>query len=107
MKHLFSNCRIQLIVAVSLANLSLPVLQAKSRCPGGAASVTPRFVQRALIVIPVKINQTGPYDFVVDTGSQVTVDRSIARLGTRPQAPRNGRSYFRCQLRAGIRNRSG
>jgi len=48
MKHLFSNCRIQLIVAVSLANLSLPVLQAKSRCPGGAASVTPRFVQRAL-----------------------------------------------------------
>jgi hypothetical protein len=41
MKHLFSNGRIQLIVAVSLANLSLPVLQAKSRCPGGAASVTP------------------------------------------------------------------
>ena len=62
-----------MIVAVSLANLSLPILQAKSRCPGGAASVTPRFVQRALIVIPVRINQTGPYDFVVDTGSQITV----------------------------------
>jgi hypothetical protein len=30
MKHLFSFGRIQLIVAVSLANLSLPVLQAKS-----------------------------------------------------------------------------
>ena len=73
MKHLFSIGRIQVIVAVSLANLSLPILQAKSRCPGGAASVTPRFVQRALIVIPVRINQTGPYDFVVDTGSQITV----------------------------------
>jgi hypothetical protein len=54
MKHLSSIGRIQLIVAVSLANLSLPVLQAKWRCPGGAASVTPRFVQRALIVIPVR-----------------------------------------------------
>jgi hypothetical protein len=73
MKRLFSNGRIQLIVAVSLANLSLPVLQAKSRCPGGAASVTPRFVQRALIVIPVKVNQAGPFDFMVDTGSQITV----------------------------------
>jgi len=30
-------------------------------------------VQRALIVIPVRINQSGPYDFVVDTGSQITV----------------------------------
>jgi hypothetical protein len=87
MKHLFSIGRIQLIVAVSLANLSLPVLQAKSRCPGGAASVTPRFVQRALIVIPVRINQTGPYDFVVDTGSQVTViDPSLAlELDLKPQ----------------------
>jgi hypothetical protein len=87
MKHLFSIGRIQLIVAVSLANLSLPVLQAKPRCPGGAASVTPRFVQRALIVIPVRINQTGPYDFVVDTGSQVTViDPSLAlELDLKPQ----------------------
>jgi hypothetical protein len=42
-------------------------------CPGNIASVTPRFVQRALIVIPVKINQKGPFDFMVDTGSQVTV----------------------------------
>jgi hypothetical protein len=87
MKHLSSIGRIQLIVAVSLANLSLPVLQAKWRCPGGAASVTPRFVRRALIVIPVRINQTGPYDFVGDTGSQVTViDPSLAlELDLKPQ----------------------
>src|SRR5882757_5003002 len=73
MKHLLSVGRVQLIVAVSLANFILPVLQAESRCPGSAASVTPRLVQRALIVIPVRVNQTGPYDFIVDTGSQITV----------------------------------
>jgi hypothetical protein len=73
MKHRLSVGRVQLIVAVSLANFVLPVLQAESRCPGSATSVTPRLVQRALIVIPVRVNKTGPYDFIVDTGSQVTV----------------------------------
>ena len=78
MKHLFSKLPIQLLVAVSLATITLPVLKAE-HCPGNVASVTPRFVQRALIVIPVRINQAGPFDFMVDTGSQVTViDPSLA-----------------------------
>jgi hypothetical protein len=87
MKHLLSVGCVQLIVALTLANWILPVLQAESRCPGSAASVTPRLVQRALIVIPVKVNQTGPYDFMVDTGSQVTViDPLLAlELGLKPQ----------------------
>jgi hypothetical protein len=87
MKRLFSPSRIRLIIAISLANFGLPVLQAESPCPGSAASVTPRLIQRALIVIPVRVNQTGPYDFVVDTGSQVTViDPSLAlELGLKPQ----------------------
>jgi hypothetical protein len=29
-------------------------------------------VQRSLIVVPVEINHTGPYDFMVDTGTQLT-----------------------------------
>ena len=79
MKHFISLSRVQWMVAFGMANLSLAVLQAESRCPASAASLTPRFVQRAIIVIPVRINQTGPYDFVVDTGSQVTViDPSLA-----------------------------
>jgi hypothetical protein len=79
MKHLVSLRRIRWLIAVGVVNLGLSVLQAESRCPASAASLTPRFVQRALIVIPLRINQTGPYDFVVDTGSQVTViDRSLA-----------------------------
>ena len=74
-----STRHIQLLAAVSLALTILPAIEAEPRCPGNTASVTPRIVQHALIVIPVKINQMGPFDFMVDTGSQVTViDPSLA-----------------------------
>jgi hypothetical protein len=78
---------IQLFAAVSLALVIFPAIEAESRCPGSVASVTPRLVQHALIVIPVKINQAGPFDFMVDTGSQVTViDPSLAsQLNLKPQ----------------------
>ena len=71
----------------SVALTILPAIEAEPRCPGNIASVTPRFVQRALIVIPVKVNQAGPFDFMVDTGSQVTViDPSLAaQLELKPQ----------------------
>ena len=86
MKHLFSSRSIQLLVFVMLATIA-PLLQAEPRCPGSITGVTPRFVQRALIVIPVKINQSGPFDFIVDTGSQVTViDPPLAaELDLKPQ----------------------
>ncbi|RSL19055.1 aspartyl protease [Edaphobacter aggregans] len=73
MKHALPNSHIQLFVAISLATIRLSVLQAEPHCPGSIASVTPRFVQHALIVIPVRINRAGPFDFMVDTGSQITV----------------------------------
>jgi len=47
--------------------------QAETRCPGNVAGLRPRIVARALIVIPVKVNNAGPFDFIVDTGSQITV----------------------------------
>jgi hypothetical protein len=54
-------------------------LSAETHCPGNVASITPRIVQGALIVIPVKINDAGPFDFMVDTGSQIVViDPSLA-----------------------------
>jgi hypothetical protein len=82
-----STRHIQLLAAVSLALVILPTIEAESRCPGNTVSVTPRFVQHALIVIPVRINQSGPFDFMVDTGTQVTViDPSLAsELNLRPQ----------------------
>jgi hypothetical protein len=73
MNYLLSTRHIRLLAAASLALVILPAMEAEPRCPGNSASVTPRFVQHALIVIPVKINQAGPFDFMVDTGSQVTV----------------------------------
>jgi hypothetical protein len=79
MKRLLSTRRSQLLAAVSLAMVVLPSIEAESHCPGSVASVTSRLVQHALIVIPVKVNQAGPFDFMVDTGSQVTViDPSLA-----------------------------
>lgn len=61
--------------------------QAESRCPGNIASMRPRIVAGALLVIPVKINQSGPFDFMIDTGSQLNViDPSLAaQLGLKSQ----------------------
>jgi hypothetical protein len=47
--------------------------QSETRCPGILPTLHPRIVAGALIVIPVKINQSGPFDFMVDTGSQLNV----------------------------------
>jgi Tol biopolymer transport system component len=47
-----STRHIRLLAAVSLALTILPAIRAEPRCPGNTASVTPRFVQHALIVIP-------------------------------------------------------
>lgn len=87
MKHLLSTRRFQLLAAVCLTLVTLPPTEAEPRCPRSTASVTPRLVRHALIVIPVKINQAGPFDFMVDTGSQVTViDPSLAsQLDLKPQ----------------------
>jgi hypothetical protein len=53
--------------------LMFPVLHAAPRCLGNVASLPLRLVQSSLIVVPVEINHSGPHDFVVDTGSQITV----------------------------------
>ena len=62
-------------------------VSAETRCPGNVASITPRIVQGALIVIPAKVNEAGPFDFMVDTGSQtVVIDPSLAsELHLKPQ----------------------
>ena len=59
-----------LATAFSLTSISS---QAETHCPGDIAGLRPRIVAGALLVIPVKINQSGPFDFMVDTGSQLNV----------------------------------
>ena len=62
---------LQRFVAV-LAALTLSALHAEPRCPGNLAGSTLRRIQDDLVVVQVRINHTGPYDFLVDTGSQIT-----------------------------------
>jgi hypothetical protein len=82
-----SNFPIYLLTCASLTTLNVPVLQGESHCPGNIASVTPRLIANALMVVPVMVNHKGPFDFMVDTGSQITVvDPSLAsQLDLKPE----------------------
>src|SRR5271170_7361471 len=67
------------LVALILVVVSLPAVNAESHCPGNVTSLPFRMVQRSQIVVRVTINHTGPYDFLLDTGAQVTtVDPALA-----------------------------
>jgi len=76
---------LKLTMTVILAALTATALRGERHCPGNVPSVSLRLVQNTLIVAPVMINGSGPYDFLVDTGAQITtVDRELAaRLSLR------------------------
>src|SRR3954452_18473607 len=61
------------------AGLPITSGYAEAHCPANITTLHPRMVAGALLVIPVKVNQSGPYDFMVDTGAQTTtVDEELA-----------------------------
>jgi hypothetical protein len=64
---------IKCLASISLAAITLPTLHSEPRCPGNIASLRFHLVQRSLITLPVVINHTGPYEFLVDTGTEFTV----------------------------------
>ncbi len=67
------------LASASLAVLVFPALYAEPHCPGNAVSIRPRFTGRSLISVPVMLDNTGLYDFVVDTGAQITtIDPKLA-----------------------------
>lgn len=61
------------LAAASLAVAVLPALYAEAHCPGNVASIRPRFDQHSIVIVPVMVNGSGPYDFVLDTGAQLTI----------------------------------
>jgi Aspartyl protease len=64
---------------MALTATIVPALLAESHCPGNVASLPFRLVNRYQIVVAVSINHSGPYDFLLDTGTQITmVDPSVA-----------------------------
>jgi hypothetical protein len=69
----------QWFASLVLATTIVPALAAEAHCPGNVASVPFRFVNRHLIVLAVSINHTGTYDFLLDSGTQITmIDPSLA-----------------------------
>jgi len=73
-----------------LAATVVSPLVAETQCPGNVASVPFHLVNRHQIIVAVSVNKSGPYDFLLDTGTQVTmVDPSLAaelRLATSGEA---------------------
>ena len=62
-----------------LAATMVPTLPAETHCPGSVASVPLRLVNRYQMIVPILVNHAGPYNFLLDTGSQITmVDTSLA-----------------------------
>jgi hypothetical protein len=60
------------IASLILAVTVVSALAAETRCPGNVESLPFRSVNRYQIVVPVSVNHSGPYNFLLDTGTQVT-----------------------------------
>jgi hypothetical protein len=61
------------VACFALAATIVPTLHGESRCPGNVASIHFRLVHDFQIIVPVRIDHVGPYDFLVDTGTQLTM----------------------------------
>ena len=65
--------------AFVLAAAIVPALPAEPHCPGNVASVPLHLTNRHHMIVPVSVNHSGPYNFLLDTGNQITmVDPSLA-----------------------------
>jgi hypothetical protein len=71
----------QWLACGTLAANIFSVLQAESHCPGNVASVRLRLSQNSQIIVPVEINHTGPYAFLLDTGTRFTVVDTLLAAG--------------------------
>ena len=62
-----------------LAAATVSTLSAETHCPGNVAGVPFQIVNRHQILVAVSVNHSGPYSFLFDTGTQITiVDLSLA-----------------------------
>jgi hypothetical protein len=65
--------------SVSLAAFSLTPLHGEKRCRGNVPGLPHRQVEGAVILVSASVNGAGPFEFVVDTGAQITtVDDGLA-----------------------------
>jgi hypothetical protein len=73
-----------------LAATIVPAVHAEPHCPGNVASVPLHLTNRHQMIVAVSVNHSGPYNFLLDTGTQITmVDPSLVaelRLNTQGSA---------------------
>jgi hypothetical protein len=59
---------------------TVSIVNAEPHCPGNVESLRLRLIENVQIIVPVTINHSGPYDFLVDTGAQITtLDPALAK----------------------------
>jgi Aspartyl protease len=64
---------------VVLAAAMVSPLGAETHCPGNVASLPFHLVKRYQIIVAVSVNHSGPHNFLLDTGTQMTmVDPALA-----------------------------
>jgi hypothetical protein len=69
----------RLFFGLLIATLIPATLNAETGCPANITAVPFHNVNRHEMIVEVSINHSGPYDFLFDTGTQVTVvDQSLA-----------------------------
>ncbi|HMG86506.1 MAG TPA: retropepsin-like aspartic protease [Terracidiphilus sp.] len=62
-----------------LAATIIQPLSAETHCPGNVASVPLHLVNRYQMIVAVSLNNSGPYNFLLDTGTEITmIDVSLA-----------------------------
>src|ERR1035438_8623322 len=68
---------VSLVLTVNIVS----TLSAETRCPGNVASLPFRSVNRHQMIVPVSINHAGPFSFLLDTGTQMTmIDPALAAV---------------------------
>jgi hypothetical protein len=70
---------IKWFASVVLGMSMVSALNAETRCPGNVDSLPLQFVNNHQMIVRVSVNHSGPYNFLLDTGTQVTlIDPSLA-----------------------------
>ena len=70
----------QLILALTCATLTSAQLSAQGQCPGTVSTVRYHSFGNSQVTIPVMINHVGPFEFLLDTGAQISiVEPSLAK----------------------------
>ncbi len=68
-----SRLLVWLFAPIVLLDIASAAIHPNIRCPGNVEILHVRKAQRSLIIAQVFLNHNGPYEFLVDTGTQVTV----------------------------------